>query len=277
MKLFTVTEPTKGETPVIVEVPHAGLHVPPDCLASLVAPASAIARDADLYVDELYGDAPAEGATLVVSHVSRYFLDLNRAETDVDCESVEGGPSNARVSRGVVWRLTSDGAPVLAKPLSRAELEARLERLYRPYHRAVRAAIDRKRERFGYAILLAAHSMPSVGPAAHGDADGARADVVPGSRGRSSADGSIIDEVDAVARAEGWTVRHDDPYRGGFTTVHYGRPSGGQHAIQVELSRRLYMDETTLRPLSGRFERVRTWCRRLVGALGALPVPARRA
>jgi N-formylglutamate amidohydrolase len=274
MQLFTVTEPTRAETPVIVEVPHAGLHVPPECAATLVAPALSIARDADLFVDELYADAPAEGATLLVSHVSRYFVDLNRAETDIDAESVDGGPAAARASRGIVWRLTSDGAPALARPITRADFEARLARLYRPYHRALERAVAQKTARFGYAVLLAAHSMPSVGRAGHGDTDSPRADVVPGTRGRSSADARVIDLVDRHARDEGWSVRHDDPYRGGFTTLHYGRPADGRHAVQVELSRRLYMDESTLERSAERFDRVRAWCRRLVGALGELPPPA---
>jgi N-formylglutamate amidohydrolase len=263
---FSVVEPRRA---VVVEVPHAGVYLPPDGLANLVAPAQSIARDADLFVDQLYADAPEEGATLVVSHVSRYYLDLNRAETDIDAQSVAGGPQSARASRGVVWRLTSDGVPALARPLTRAELDERLERLHRPYHRALEAAVERKLQKFGHVVLLAAHSMPSVGRAAHSDTDTPRADVVPGTRGRTSAGPAVIDVVESHVRAQGWTLRHDDPYRGGYTTVHHGRPQSGRHAIQVELARRIYMDEAELRPRAGEFDRVRAWCRGLVKALGA--------
>lgn len=267
MRPFSVIEPTTEETPLVVEVPHAGLHVDGPTLALLAAPARAIGRDADLYVDELYADVAAHGATAIVAHVSRYVCDLNRAETDVDAESVEGAPANSRATRGIVWRLTSDGQRVLDGPLSRAELERRLDAYYRPYHRAIATVLERKREKFGYAILLAAHSMPSVGRAGHGDPNAMRADVVPGTRGRTSASRNVIDVVDAHARSAQMTVAHDDPYQGGYTTQHYGRPDLKVHVVQVELARRLYMDEATLAKNAG-FEKLKAWCGALAGVLG---------
>ena len=119
-------------------------------------------------------------------------------------------------------------------------------------------------------MILAAHSMPSVARLAHGDAGQVRADVVPGTRGRTSAAPKYIDAVDAHARARGWSVAHDDPYKGGFTTQHYGRPRDHVHVVQVELARRLYMDEGTYRPIPGAFDDVRAWCRALVRRLGEL-------
>lgn len=266
---FSVVEPAGEETPVIVEIPHAGLWVDGPALATLAAPARSIGRDADLWVDELYANAPAKGATMIVSHVSRYLVDLNRSEKDVDAESVEGAPPSARATRGIVWRLTSEGTRVLDAPLSRRELERRLDKYYRPYHGAVAELIVRKRKRFGHAIVIAAHSMPSVGRGANGDAQIHRADVVPGTRGRTSASPRFIDAVDAEARAAGFSVSHDDPYQGGFTTVHYGRPKEAAHVVQVELARRLYMDETTLQKNAG-FARVRSFCTELVARLGKI-------
>jgi N-formylglutamate deformylase len=266
---FSVVEPSGEETPVIVEIPHAGLWVDGPALATLVAPARSIGRDADLWVDELYADAPARGATMISAHVSRYVVDLNRSERDVDAESVEGAPATARATRGIVWRLTSDGLRVLDAPISRRELQRRLDTFYRPYHQTIAQLIARKRARFGYAVLLAAHSMPSVGRAAHGDASAPRADVVPGTRGRTSASPRFIDAVDAHARSAGFSVAHDDPYQGGFTTVNYGRPRDASHVVQVELARRLYMDEITLWKNAG-FDRLRSFCADLVSHLGSL-------
>ena len=267
---FTVFQPasTALETPVIVEVPHAGLYVDGPALATLAAPARSIGRDADLWVDDLYGDAPGHGATLLVAHVSRYVVDLNRSEKDVDVETVEGAPLHARATRGIVWRLTSDGSKVLDAPLPRRELERRLDAYYRPYHERLVELIEEKRRRFGFALVLAAHSMPSTGRASHGEPK-ARADVVPGTRGRTSAAIPFIDAVDAHARAGGFSVAHDDPYQGGFTTLHYGRPYEGAHVVQVELARRLYMDEATLQRGPG-FGRVRAFCAELVERLGAV-------
>jgi N-formylglutamate deformylase len=267
---YELAEPSSmRETPVIVEVPHAGLGMPPEILAQIdVAPAN-FARDADLYVDELYADATLEGATLIRATISRYVIDLNRAEDDVDSESVEGASATARAPRGVIWRLSGDGARVFAKPLRRAELERRLTAYHRPYHAELRRILAHKMDRFGVAVLLAAHSMPSHARWASGAVGPSRADVVPGTRGRTTADARFIDGVESLAAANGWSVRHDDPYRGGFTTTHYGRPRDGVHAVQVELARRLYMDEEKL-ALHTQSVDVRAWCRGLVAKLGEL-------
>ena len=203
-------------------------------LAWLAAPARSLGADADLYADELFQDAPDEGAHLLVANTSRYVCDLNRAEGDVDSLAVEGGTARSS-PHGLVWRTTTDGRPALTGPLPRSEYERRLEHYHRPY-----------------------------------DAGTERADVVPGSRGRTTAAPPVIDLVERLAREAGFRVVHDEPYRGGFSTGYYGRPSEGIHAIQIELARRLYMNERTLEPVRERFETLRKFCRTVVGALGRL-------
>jgi N-formylglutamate amidohydrolase len=220
-------------------------------------------------VDELYADAPDQGAALLVAHASRYVCDLNRAEHDVDSLAVDGGRARS-APHGVIWRVTTENRPALVAPLSRAEYERRLELIYRPYHAALAGLLTERVERFGYAILLCGHSMPSQGRDGHADPGVNRADVVPGSRGRTSAAASIIDLPDLLAAPRGFSVAHDAPYRGGFSTAHYGRPSAGVHALQVELSRRLYMNERTMAKKTGDFEEVRSFCREIVGRLGTL-------
>jgi N-formylglutamate deformylase len=269
---FERIDPRGPETPIVVEIPHAGLESAPPFLEPLSAPARSLARDADLYVDSLYSEAPDVGATVLVARTSRYVIDVNRGERDVDAEVVEGARADVRLHHGLVWRTTSDGEPALSRRLSVHELEERLDLVWRPYHRELAAIVERKRARFGIAVVLAAHSMPSIDRGPRRDAVESvrsRADVVPGTRGRRSAAGRFIDAVEEHAVAQGWTVRHDEPYAGGFTTQHYGRPSENIHAVQVELSRRLYVDETTLRPLPT-FAAVRDWCSLLVSKLGAL-------
>jgi N-formylglutamate deformylase len=271
---FEVIDPTGAETPVVVEIAHSGLDMPPHYLAPLSAPARALARDADLFVDGLYEDAPAEGAHVLVARTSRYAIDVNRADSDVDSEVVEGERSDVLLHHGLVWRTTSDGEPALARRLTRAELDERLDRIWRPYHRTLASLIEAKRARFGLCVVVAAHSMPSVERSGGNGRGGGspsrpRADVVPGTRGRRSAGARYIDAVEALATARGWTVRHDEPYAGGFTTQHYGRPADAVHVVQVELARRLYLDEATLRP-SPAFGQVRAWCRGLVAELGRL-------
>jgi N-formylglutamate deformylase len=264
---FTVHEPRGRETPVVVEIPHAGTLVDPESLATLAAPARSIGQDADLYVDQLYARAPEFGATALVAHVSRYVCDLNRGEGDVDGLAVQGAPSRSS-PHGLVWRSTTENQPALVAPLTPQELERRLETFYRPYHRAFAALVERKRAIFGYAVVLCAHSMPSLGRVGHTDAGRERADVVPGSRGHTTASPLVIETPATLARELGWTVAHDDPYRGGYSTAAYGRPASDIHSVQVELARRLYMDERHLTKKPGDFERVSQFCDTLVARLG---------
>jgi N-formylglutamate deformylase len=268
---FLLRHPVADATPVLVEVPHAGLVVPAEIVGEMEAPRNARLRDADVYVDRLFAAAPSFGATLLAARYSRFVVDLNRAEDDVDAATVHDHPApRPSQPRGVVWRLATDGRPLMKRPLSNEAFERRLDACYRPYHRQLDAEIRRLRETFGHAILLAAHSMPSVGRALHGDTGIRRADVVPGTRGRTSADARVIDLVDAHFKAAGLSVRHDDPYRGGYSTGHYGRPRENVHAIQIELNRALYVDEQTFEPKEPQFAELSALLGRLVEKLGAL-------
>lgn len=259
---FRVELPRAPEIPVVVEVPHAGIQLDPESLALCTAPARSIGRDADLFVDELFTDAPDVGATLLYATASRYVCDLNRASDELELTTSPGVPATA-APHGVVWRRTTEGRPALGSPLTEVEADRRLRLVYEPYHRKLAELIEDKRRRFGFVILLCGHSMPSFGRL--GDR---RADIVPGTRGRTTAAESIIDAPDRVALEFSFGVAHDQPYRGGFTTGHYGRPHEHIHAIQVEMARRLYMDETSLTRRAGAFERCRAFCRALVTELG---------
>ena len=99
---------------------------------------------------------------------------------------------------------------------------------------------------FGFAIVVAGHSMPSSGRRGHVEVGSGRADVVPGTRGHSTAAPGLIDKIDIVAARHGLSVAHDTPYRGGHNTQHWGRPKDGVHALQIELARRLYLDDEEL-------------------------------
>lgn len=255
---FELVEPRSRETPVVVEVPHASIRVDPLSMALCVAPAQAIVADADLYVDELMADAPLEGATLLCARWSRYVLDLNREDDDVDERAAVDG---SKVDRpyGLVWVRTTKGEPALSRPMQADELERRLAWVHRPYHETLRAVVDRKRQRFGRAVVLSAHSMPS---------QGVPADIVTGTQGRTTAAAGLIDLVERQARSFGWRVSGDDPYPGGATTRRWGRPAAGIHAIQLELARHLYMDEVTMQKCRDKFSTTRSFCRGLVAKLG---------
>jgi len=266
-----LTHQTTTPSPVLVEVPHSGLQVPPEVESEIDATPSAMLRDSDIYVDQLYQRAPENGATLLVSRVSRYVVDLNRGPEDVDSAAVPKHPKARHVpARGVVWRARTDGTPLLRSPLTVAQFGRRIELFYEPYHRTLREVAAQIREQHGQVVILAAHSMPSTGRRTMGGGEVRRADIVPGTRGRSTADGRIIDLVDSHFRDAGLSVQHDKPYRGGWTTSTYGAPKRGQHAIQIELNRALYVDERTSEIKKHDFAQLQTVLDQLVGKLGNL-------
>jgi N-formylglutamate deformylase len=271
---FRVVPPRSREVAVIVEAPHPGLLIDAECLSTLHVAARALARDADLFVDLLVEEAADQGATLLIAQVSRYFVDLNRAATEHDAISVEGSHGH-EAPHGVIWHRSTDGDRVLRFPLARAELERRLAVAHRPYHDALAALIAEKQRKFGEVVLVCAHSMPSVGHG-FGGREVLRADIVPGTRGRTTAAAAVIDTVEHQARAMGYSVRHDDPYRGGYSTLHYGAPSRGVHAVQIEVARRLYMNESNLRRAEEGVARLRLFYKQLVALLGALDLRSTR-
>lgn len=271
MSFVEVTHPKATPSPVLVEVPHSGLQVPPEVESEIDAPPTAVLGDADMYVDQLYERAPQHGATLLVSRVSRYVVDLNRGPDEVDIAAVPRHPKARRIpARGVVWRARTDGTPLLRAPLTEQQFARRIEHYYEPYHRTLREVAAQIHRQYGHVAILAAHSMPSAGRRRFGGAAIRRADVVPGTRGRSTADGRIIDLVDAHFRQAGLSVKHDDPYRGGWTTSSYGAPKRGQHVIQIELNRALYVDERSNEIKKADFENLRMVLDQLVAKLAQL-------
>ena len=268
MTFVELTHPRTPPSPVLVEVPHSGLQVPPEVESEIDATPLSMLRDSDIYVDQLYQRAPENGATLLVSRVSRYVVDLNRGPDDVDSAAVPRHPKARHIpARGVVWRARTDGTPLLRAPLTVQQFTRRLELFYEPYHRTLREVAAQIREQHGRVVILAAHSMPSAGRRMLGGGAVRRADVVPGTRGRSTADGRIIDLIDSHFREAGLSVKHDDPYRGGWTTSSYGAPKRGQHAVQIELNRALYVDEKTSEIKPNDFARLQTVLDQLVGKL----------
>ena len=269
--------PGIARSPLVVSVPHAGVVVPVEDAPVLALEGNGLLRDADLYVDRLCAHVPARGVPVLRELVSRYVLDVNRAPDDVDkevCPDLAAGSPGARArgmsARGLVWRLTTDGAPVLKRPLSRAELESRVARIHAPYHQKLAALLEERRAEFGYAVLLDCHSMPSTGRPGHSDPGARRADVVPGDVRGTSCAPSLSKLVAEHFERAGFAVRPNDPYMGGYITRSHGRPAKGIHAIQLELNRDLYMDEdaltyddpkaTRLIPhLLGVVEKLRTW------------------
>jgi N-formylglutamate amidohydrolase len=250
---FFATLPDDPETPVVVSVPHAGTGTGP--FSAALVPGFDVRCDADLFVDELYEGAP-RGA-FVRARLSRFVCDLNRHPDDVSARGVPEHPSPRNADgRGFVWEVTTTGSPALARPLTLAEWSAR-RALHAAYHGAIEGALARAKAKFGFAILVDGHSMPSVGRKGHKDTGKPRADVVPGDKEGTSCSAKLSAVVGDHFRARGLSVAFNDPYKGGFITTHHGRPADGVHAIQIEMRRDLYMDEASFGRVPEKIARLR--------------------
>ncbi len=244
-----------GTTPLVLDSPHSGTEYPDDfrhaCDPALLRQAE------DTHVEKLYDFAPALGAAWVEALFPRSYLDANRNVTEVDPDlfdepwpdPVETGAAaqKVRLGKGLVWRMTDDGAPLYDRKLSVAEVRGRIDNCWKPYHAAVEAAIDSAHARHGYSVHLNCHSMPAVAGAHATDFPGmVHADFVIGDRDGSTADPRLSLLVCQMLRARGYSVEYNHPYKGVELVRRYGDPAKGRHSIQVEINRKLYMDEATL-------------------------------
>lgn len=259
----------------MVSVPHAGIATAG--FEEALAPTLEVRADADLLVDALYGmEAAASGAeahrpeappVYVAASLSRFVCDMNRHPDDVSAAAVPEHPAPRNADgRGFLWAVTTTGAPALARPLTLAEWEAR-RAAHAAYHAAIAQALARARDRFGFAVLLDGHSMPSVGRAGHTDPGRARAEIVPGDRQGTSCSPEISALVKGHFISRGYSVAFNDPYKGGFITATHGQPADAIHAIQIEVRRDLYMDESTFTRRMPGFARLAQTLRDLVTAL----------
>ena len=248
---FKVLQPGQQRVPFIFNSPHSGRFYPPRFLAMSKLDAFTIRRSEDCFVDELFAGAASLGAPLLIANFPRAYLDVNREPWELDPRMFrEPVPSFANIRSprvagglGTVPKLVGEGLDIYPSRLPLAEALERINHIYRPYHACLSDLLARTRAMFGYAILIDCHSMPANIRVADGSS---RPDFILGDRFGSSAFPVLTQNAVALLTAKGYSVAHNRPYAGGFITEHYGRPAERQHALQIEISRSLYMNERTL-------------------------------
>jgi N-formylglutamate amidohydrolase len=242
----------RQRTPLVLASPHSGTNYPADLLAATRLDPLSLRRSEDSYVDELFGDAPALGAPLLKARFARAYLDPNREPFELDPamfddalpDFVNRHSPRVRVGLGTIARVVASGEEIYARKLHFAEALQRIERLYRPYHRALAQLVEATRNRFGFYLLLDCHSMPSTTlPPRAGGLGRGRVDIVLGDCHGTSCDPIVSDTAQRFLADRGYAVVRNAPYAGGFTTTHYGKPADGGHCLQIEIGRGLYMDE----------------------------------
>jgi N-formylglutamate amidohydrolase len=229
--------PPRGSLPVLLSIPHAGREYDASVIANAAQGRRALETLEDPLVDRLAWRAIGAGLGAVVQLVPRAVIDCNRDEHEVDPGAIAGvspapvGP-RARYGLGLIPSRTHRHGALWRRPVDRAELDRRVTEVHRPYHEALTDALDALVLRFGEALLIDCHSMPSRP---------GQADIVIGDCHGSSAAGWITDEAMRLVRAEGCSASLNDPYAGGAIIARHGRPQDGIHAIQLEIDRSTYL------------------------------------
>lgn len=232
---------------LIVTMPHSGEKIPNQCSWLTHLDELTLMCDVDRFIDIIY--EPALKRLKIPFHKTewhRYAVDLNRIPTDVDVDSVEGSMNpSGQFSRGYHWVVTTHNQKIMQSPMSFDTHKQLTQLIYEPFHQNIKKLYSTGFKQFKHIFHIDAHSMPSIGTSQHKDPGELRADIVVSDCLGKSCSPQFRDLVIAAYVTAGFKVGYNWPYVGGRVTEQYGHPAKGQHAIQVELNRMLYMDEQT--------------------------------
>ncbi len=265
-----ILAPPEVTSPVVFASPHSGRDYPPDLLRNSRLDRHALRQSEDSYVDLLFDRAPRYGSPLLRALFPRAYVDVNRARDELDprmfADDLPRG-ADTRSSRviaglGVIPRIVADGHDIYARKLFYMDAQRRLKSCYDPYHAALSGLIEDAKTRFGCAIVIDCHSMPSAGGAPFGDND-RRIDFVLGDRFGSSCAPSVTALVEQTLADLGYEVARNAPYAGGYVAASYGRPKKGVHVLQIEINRALYLTEAKIARNEG-FDGLRDAMTRLI-------------
>jgi N-formylglutamate deformylase len=238
-----------------------------------VLPEPLLLRGRDAYIDELYRAAPAQGAALLAARFCRVYIDPNRAPEDLDVAMLEGAwphpvVASPKAGRGVglIWSLLEGRHAIYDRKLTLAEVEARIEGYWRPYHVALERLLEAAHARHGAVWHIDCHSMPSQGDPTTEDGPVARPEIVLGDRDGTTCDPALTRRVADVFRSLGYEVVLNWPYKGVELVRRYSDPAQGRHSLQIEINRALYCDEESFERSAG-FEKVRSDVTTLIAEL----------
>jgi N-formylglutamate deformylase len=265
-----------GTRALVLDSPHSGTHYPVDFRSA--CDLQTLRRAEDTHVDQLYAFAPALGVHWIEAFFPRSYLDANRSLTEIDESLLDGAwpgqrpttdadRAKVRLGKGLIWRQTDDGLPVYDRLLGVDEVTLRIERCWQPYHAAVRQAIEAAYGAHGYSLHINCHSMPSVAASHATDHPGlVHPDFVVGNRDHSTSSAALAEWLCEQLRAQGYEVWLNHPYKGVELVRRYGQPQAHRHSLQLEINRRLYMDEHSLQTHDG-FGRLQSHLQQLVERL----------
>jgi len=256
---FEIMAPAGWTAPAVFNSPHSGRQFPEEFLRQSRLPLMTLRKSEDCFVDELFLSCVDHGAPMLRALSPRSFIDLNREPYELDPRMFSGelpGYANTGSPRvagglGTIPRIVSEGEDIYRGRLDFAEARKRIEQIYIPYHRTLSALTNAVLAKVGEVLLVDCHSMPASATTHVAPHGAGMVDVVLGDRFGASCAEDISAFVEEKLQHHGLKVLRNKPYAGSFITQNHGAPHRGQHALQIEINRSLYMNEATLEKTAG--------------------------
>jgi len=248
-----VSRPQAGTPalPLVFDSPHSGCDYPADMQP--IAPLGILRQSEDAFIDALFGHVTVLGAVQIKATFPRCYIDPNRSDLDIEVAALDGdwpGPvtNSTKTNRGagLVWTKILGLQSIYGRKLTVAEVQGRIDNYWRPYHDALSAELDRLHEGFGGVWHINCHSMPARGNETTEDGPVDRADFVLGDRDGTTCDGAFTEVVRDFLAGRGYDVAVNWPMKGVELVRKHGHPEENRHSLQIEINRRLYMDELAI-------------------------------
>lgn len=237
---YKIQLPTADAIPIVISVPHCGTAFPDEIKNDFDQKLIAAPDDTDWFVDQLYDFAPSMGMTMISATYSRWVIDLNR---DPQSKPLY---SDGRIITGLCPTTNFLGQPLYndkRTEVAKEEVERRLNAYYWPYHQQVENLLAELKLKFGKVLLWDCHSIRQIVPTIQAEKF---PDLILGSADKTSAAPHLIDMALRCLGSDDYTLSHNSPFKGGYITRSFGKPSNAQHALQLEMCKVHYMDDTEL-------------------------------
>lgn len=238
MTSFNFQLPTGKLTPILISVPHCGTGFPEELRNDYDPALMAAPDDTDWFVDQLYAFALEQGMPMISAVYSRWVIDLNR---DPESKPLY---TDGRIITGLCPTTNFLGQSIYRdgrKEVDANEVNRRLQQYYFPYHEKIQLVLADLKKQFGRVLLWDCHSIKQMVPTIQPDKF---PDLILGSADEQSAAKNIIDTALQCLGTGKYSLRHNSPFKGGHITRHFGKPGENQHALQLEMTKVNYMDDS---------------------------------
>ena len=248
--VLRVYKQSSASVPIVYDSPHSGIIYPSDFKTTVTKSQLKTARDA--FVDELILESSNLGVAVLLADFPRTYIDPNRSSAEIDTSMLQGKwTREVKITRkldvgmGLIKKFILPNVPMYPEKLSVAEVENRIKKYWFPYHQALKMLLDEKFVEFGAVFYIDWHSMKSKGNQMNIDSGRDRPDFVVSDQDGKTSSRKFRNVIIQNLTSQGYKVAINYPYKGAELIKRHGSPAKNRHAVQIEINRRLYMDESS--------------------------------